>query len=161
MRVTIQIFNADIETLENRKSRCHSLCYQTSGCVTNFNYSHNINVLYPTKSVSKFSIVFHFYLTKGSYCKGKYINELLFICGVCTKRYINISKLSIWGPLLYQFRDVISLIDTENNSRPENPKIQVLKDRSFLQFNLKIFFKTRISSVKNVSLLLVLRTSPV
>ena len=33
MRVTSQIFNADIDTLENSKSRCHSLGLQAAGCV--------------------------------------------------------------------------------------------------------------------------------
>ena len=36
---------------------------------------------------------------------------------------------------------MISLINTENNSRLENPKIQVIKYTSFFGFNLKIFIK--------------------
>ena len=33
MWVTSQIFNTALETLENRKRRCHTLCYQWEGCV--------------------------------------------------------------------------------------------------------------------------------
>ena len=44
MRVTIQIFNAAFETLETKKCGCHSLGYQTSGCVINVKSTHNSNV---------------------------------------------------------------------------------------------------------------------
>ena len=68
MRVTRQILNSGLETLEIRKRRCQSLGYQAAGCVTNVNYSLNINVLYPSKSMSRFTMIFNFYLSKGIYC---------------------------------------------------------------------------------------------
>ena len=46
MRVTNNILDAEIETLETSTSRCHSLGYQAAGCVANTNSAHNSNVLY-------------------------------------------------------------------------------------------------------------------
>ena len=43
---------------------------------------------------------------------------------------------------------MISLINTKTNRILENPQIQVLRDRSFLDFNLKIFFKNYSQLIK-------------
>ena len=59
------ILNAALETLETRKSRCHSLRLNMSGCVTNANYTHKSSLLYLFESMSKFSMILHFYLMKG------------------------------------------------------------------------------------------------
>ena len=56
---------------------------------------------------------------------------------------------------------MISLINTETMRRLANPKIQVLKNTSILEFNLKIFFKNPLISGNYVSLLVVLITSSV
>ena len=60
MRVTIHVLDAALETLETRKSRCHSLVSQVAGCVKNVNYDHNSNVLYKSKIMPKFTMIFHF-----------------------------------------------------------------------------------------------------
>ena len=68
MRVTSQIFDADLIALETSKSRCHSLVSQLIGCVENVNSSHNRNFLYPAKIVSKFTILFYLCLTNVISC---------------------------------------------------------------------------------------------
>ena len=68
MRATSQILNAVIVTLETSKSRCNSLDYQAEGYAENLNYDHNINVMYPTNSMSKFTIIFRFCLMKEISC---------------------------------------------------------------------------------------------
>ena len=68
MRVNIQILNANIETLETRNSRCHSLGYQVVVCVTNINSDHNRNLMYPSKSMAKFTMIFHLFLTMVISC---------------------------------------------------------------------------------------------
>ena len=101
MRVNSQIFNADIETLWTSKSRGRSLVFQMGGCVTNANSNYKRNVMYQANSMSKCSMIFHLCLTKGMSCscKGKYL--LLFVCIFCPKSCINLSKFSIWEPLIY------------------------------------------------------------
>ena len=59
----------------------------------------------------------------------------------CTKSCINFPKCSSWKLSIYQLHDVISIITTEPKKRPRNPKIQVFKDRSLLNFNLICFLK--------------------
>ena len=68
MRVTSQIFNTVLETLETSKSKRHSLGFQTAIYVTNFDSTHKSNVLYPSDSMSKISIIYHFYHMKGIFC---------------------------------------------------------------------------------------------
>ena len=68
MRVTSQILNTSLEKLETRKSRGHSLGFQTAGCVPNFMYTHNINVLYPAMSMSKIFMILHFCLMEDTSC---------------------------------------------------------------------------------------------
>ena len=46
MIVTSYIWDTALKTLETRKSRCRGLGSWASGCVANFNYAHNSNVLY-------------------------------------------------------------------------------------------------------------------
>ena len=70
MRVTSNILNAAIETLETRKSRWHSLGSQVEVCVENVNYTHNSNVLYPcfynlAKSMYKFTMILDLLILKG------------------------------------------------------------------------------------------------
>ena len=65
MGVIGQILGAALDTLETRKSICHSLVYQAADCAANFNSSHNSNVLYPANSMSKFTMIFHLCLTEG------------------------------------------------------------------------------------------------
>ena len=101
MRVTIQILDAALETLETRNSRSHSLGSHAEGCVANLNYAHNSNVLYPSKIMSKFTMIFHFCLPKAIYCKWKCIHDLLFVCGVCPKGCTKLSKFYIREPLVY------------------------------------------------------------
>ena len=59
MRVTSQILDAELETLETSNSRCRILGSQAEGCVENVNYSHNKNVLYLEKSMPKFTIILY------------------------------------------------------------------------------------------------------
>ena len=54
---------------------------------------------------------------------------------------MTLSKLFSWEPLIYQVHDLISMINNETKRRTENLKIQVLKDISFLEFDLKAIFK--------------------
>ena len=54
MRVASQIFNTVLDTLETRKSSCHSLVFQAIGCVKNINSTHGSNLLYPANFMSKF-----------------------------------------------------------------------------------------------------------
>ena len=56
---------------------------------------------------------------------------------------------------------MINLVNTKTKRRRENPKIKVLKVRSSLNCNLKIFFKNIFSSGHTISLLVVLITLPV
>ena len=72
MRITIQILNTVLETLQTRKRRCHSLGFQMSDCVTNNNSTHNSNVIYPVNSMSTYSIIFHFCLMKVISSSWKY-----------------------------------------------------------------------------------------
>ena len=68
MRVTSKILDAALETLETSKIKFHSFGSQEAGCVANLNYAHNIDVLYQANSISKFTTIFHLWLTKGIYC---------------------------------------------------------------------------------------------
>ena len=68
MRVTIQILDAALETLETRNIRCHILGSQAAGCVENVNSYYNRNVLYTSKIVSKFTMIFRLFLTKCISC---------------------------------------------------------------------------------------------
>ena len=160
MCVTIQILNTELDTLETRKIRCHILGFQTTGCVKNANSTHKRNVFYPSKSMFKFSMLFYFCLMKRIYCQQKCIYQLLIVCRVLPKRSIKLSKFSSWVPLIYQFHDVISIINTKTKRRLENQGIWVLKDRYLLDFLLKVFFKNScyfrkycpiISSVENIT----------
>ena len=65
MSVTSHVLDAPLETLETRNSSCNSLFSQAEGSVVNFSSSHNINVLYLANIMSKFTIIFNFYLKKG------------------------------------------------------------------------------------------------
>ena len=65
MRVTSQIFNTVLHTLETRKISCHSLGFQTIGYVTNFKFTHKSNVMYLSNSISKFSMILNLYFMKG------------------------------------------------------------------------------------------------
>ena len=67
MRVTSQILNAALDTLETRTSRCHSLGYQMSGCVTNVKYTHKNNALYLANIMSNFFMISHFCFTEVIY----------------------------------------------------------------------------------------------
>ena len=67
MRVTIYILNAALETLVTMNIRCHSLVSHMECCVANVNSAHKSNVLYPDKSMSKFSMILHLYLTRGNF----------------------------------------------------------------------------------------------
>ena len=62
MRVTTQIFDTALETLENRNSRCPIFGYPAEGCCKNTNSAHNSNMMYPAKSMSKFNIISNFCL---------------------------------------------------------------------------------------------------
>ena len=128
MRVNFYILNIELDTLETRNIRCHSLGFQTTGCVTNINSAHKRNVLYSSKSMSKFSMIFHFCLIKGISCQCKCSHQLSFIFRFCTKRCINLSKLSSCEPFIYQLHDLIILINTKTKRRLENSEIQVRKD---------------------------------
>ena len=159
MRMNNKILNTLLDTLENRKIWCHILVCQTKGCAKHFNFTHNINVLYPSNIISTIFMIYHFLVMKGIYCQCKFIHQLLFMCRVCTKRCIDIYKFFSWKPFIYQYHDMIILINTETKRIMENLKMQVLKDRSFLYSNLKIFFKNYsqfrkfcliISSVENI-----------
>ena len=86
-------------------------------------------------------MILHFWISKGIYCQEKCSHEIIFICGIFLKRCINLSKFSIWETLIYQFHDLIILINTETKRIMTNKKIQALKDISFLEFKIKIFFK--------------------
>ena len=141
MWVTIQILNTALDTLKNIKSRFHSLSCQTTGCATNINYTHKRNVLYLSQIIPKCNMIFHFWLMKCISLKWKCSHQLLFKCRVCLKRCIKLSKFSSQEPFIYQFHDVISLINTETKRRLSNQEIQVLKHRSLLYFHLKRFFK--------------------
>ena len=57
MRVTSQILNAALETLDARKIRCHSLGSQPAGCVENVNSAHNSNLMYHVNIISKFAVI--------------------------------------------------------------------------------------------------------
>ena len=100
MRVTIQILNTALNTLETRNIMCHSLGFHMVGCVTNFCSNHKSNVLYPANSMSKHSMLFHFCLIMGIFCQWKCSYDLLFMCKVCPKRCINLYKISIWKPFI-------------------------------------------------------------
>ena len=141
MWVTSHILNTALDTLETRNIRCHSLVCQTTGSSTNSNSTHKSNFFYPSKIMSKFSIIFRVCLIRVIYCQCKFRHQLLFMCRVCTKRCINVYKFSSWEPFIYQLHDMITLINTETKRILDNPKMQVLNDRSFLEFNLKIIFK--------------------
>ena len=56
---------------------------------------------------------------------------------------------------------MIVLINTEIKIRLNHRKILVLKNISFLDFNLKIFFKTLLISLNSALLLVIFRTSSV
>ena len=58
-----------------------------------------------------------------------------------SKKVYQILELSIWEPFIDQPHDIISLVNTESKKWLKNSKIQVLKDISFLDFNLKLFLK--------------------
>ena len=68
MEVTIQILDADLDTFETSNSRCQGLVPQALGCVENLNSARDSNVMHPTKSMSKFTIMFHFVLTDDTSC---------------------------------------------------------------------------------------------
>ena len=129
MRVTNQILDSDIEALETRKSVCQSLGSQVEFCVANFNYACNINVLYISNSISKFTIIFHFWRIKVIFFQRGCRNEFLFIFGVCSKICISISEIYSREPFIYYFIELISMINTEATRRLTNPKILLLKDR--------------------------------
>ena len=117
MRVTIQVLNTALGTLETMNSRCQSLGDQVSGCVKKSKSNHKNNVLYPAKILSKIFIIFHFCLMKVVFCQWKCIHEILFVCRVYTKICINLSKFSSLEPFIYQFYDVINLVNTGINRR--------------------------------------------
>ena len=89
-------------------------------------------------------------------CKGNCGLALLFICGVCLKMCIKISKLHSWGTFTYYFHGSISFINTETKGILTNTTIQVLKDMYFLDFTLKSLKINLLSSVNGVSLSVVL-----
>ena len=64
MRVTIHILNSALETLGTSKSGCHGLGFYMEGCVTNANPYHKRNVLYPDNSMSPFTMILNFCITK-------------------------------------------------------------------------------------------------
>ena len=59
--------------------------YKESVCVTNFYPDHCINILYPAKSIIKFTTVLHLFLMKGIFFQLNFINEILLIFVVHTK----------------------------------------------------------------------------
>ena len=67
-RVTIQILDAALHTLETGKSRCQILGSQAAGYEENVNSGGNRNVLYPANGIFKFTMVFHICLTKVVLC---------------------------------------------------------------------------------------------
>ena len=68
MRLDSNILYEALDKLETSKSSFHSLGLQAAGCVANVDSSHNIDVLYPAKNMSKFTMRFNFYHTKGFFC---------------------------------------------------------------------------------------------
>ena len=60
MRESTQTLNTYIETLKTWKIRRQILGYKAEGYVTNVNPAKYINVLYPSKSMYKFTMVLHF-----------------------------------------------------------------------------------------------------
>ena len=85
MRVCRNILYASIETLETCKCWCHSLCYNSEGCVDNLNSAHDSNVSYQTKSVSKFTSMHPLFPLSFIYCQWNWSHELIIICRVCLK----------------------------------------------------------------------------
>ena len=131
---------------------------EETGCVAYFNSSYDINMLYPSNSVSKFPILFPFCLLKFSFFQWNRRDDFLIICIVYPKWHINISQLSIWEPLIYQLLDVIGLINTKPNKILKITIIYVFKDRSFLNFDLKYSSKNLLGYVQAISSFLIFRT---
>ena len=60
---------------------------------------------------------------------------------ILLKKVYKLYKLSSRELFIYYFHDVIGLINNETIRTLTNPKIQVIMDIYFLEFNLKRFFK--------------------
>ena len=141
MRMNIHILNKSIETLKARKSRYHILGTKATGYVTDFNTSHYINILYSAKSMSRFTMVFNFYLMKIISCKWNFRHKFLLRSELRLERCDKISKFSILEPFVHHLHDVISMINTETKRIVGNTKIQLFKYTSLLNLNIKLFFK--------------------
>lgn len=64
VKVCSEIFYVFIETLKSWKFWWHIFCSDQTGCVANVNSYHDSNVLYLSKSVSTFSMIFPLCLLK-------------------------------------------------------------------------------------------------
>ena len=140
VRVNSHILNTYVETLKSRKSRRHSFVPKVEGCVTNENPSNYRNVLYLTKSMSKFTMALYFCLIRSIVCQQNCIHEFLFMCRVCPERCIKLLKFSSWEPFVQQLNDAISLINTESKRVLIKTKINVFNQISFMKFNTNFFF---------------------
>ena len=121
MGVSTEILYIFIKNMKILKYWCLGLCYKMTGRVGNFNYAHDINVLYPYKSVSKFSMMFSFWLMNYIFCPWYCSNDLLLM-----HRYF-----SIWEPIIYQ-----SFLEIK---KPKKGLINMKIYVSFLYFDLKSF----------------------
>ena len=85
------ISNTYLDTLKTWKSRHHILGSKVTVCVTDINPANYINVLYPSKIMSKFPMVFHLCLMESISYQCNCSHELFFIFGVRPKMCINFS----------------------------------------------------------------------
>ena len=160
MWVTNQILNTALDTLKTRKSRWHSFCCYTTDCVRNSNYNHKSNFLYPSKSMSKFSTIFHFCLMKGIYCNGSAaISSFSYVKSVIkfVSTFLNVPVGNIY--LLVPWCDQSD--KHWNQEEAENLESLILQDRYFLDFHLNLFLKNLVSSGNSIWLLVVLRKSSI
>ena len=79
VRVGIEILNKHIETLKISKSRSHCLGSKVTLFITNFNPGHYRNVIYLSKSMSKFTRLFRFWFLKGLSFQCNCSHDLLLL----------------------------------------------------------------------------------
>ena len=112
VRKSSQLLNKSIDTLKTLNIRYHSFFYKALWCVTNVNTVQYKNMLHTTKIMSKFTMVFHFWLMESISCQWQCNHAFTFICQLHPKRCINLSKFSSRKLLVEPLYYVIYLINT-------------------------------------------------
>ena len=161
MMVNSQVFNTAFDTLETRNSRFHSGGCHTSGCVTNVNYSHKRNVLYPSNSMSKFPQYSISVIRRAFYVNGSSVVSSFSCVNFVLKVVSNFIKISVGNHSFTSSMMLIFWWTLKSRGDCKIRKFRYLRTYPSWNFILKASSKNLLSSGNDVSLLVVLITSSV